>query len=41
MRDKIKYKYRMMTSAFSGHLPILTADPVQPQVRPHLSKMWV
>ena len=32
MRNKIKYEYRMMTTAFSGHLPILTADPVQPQV---------
>ena len=38
MRDKIKYEYRMMTTAFSGHLPILTADPVQPQVC--LSTSW-
>ena len=32
MRNKVKYEYRMMTTAFSGRLPILAADPVQPQV---------
>ena len=34
LRSKVKYEYRMMTTAFSGHLPILAADPMQPQVPP-------
>ena len=32
-RSKLKYEYRMMTTAFTGRLPIMAADPMQPQVR--------
>ena len=33
MREKLKYEYRMMTTAFSGRLPIVAADPAEAQVQ--------
>ena len=32
-REKLKYEYRMMTTAFSGRLPIVAADPAEAQVQ--------
>ena len=32
-REKVKYEYRMMTTAFSGRLPIVAADPAEAKVR--------
>ena len=32
MREKVKYEMRMMTTAFSGRLPIVAANPEDAQV---------
>ena len=38
-REKVKYEYRMMTTAFSGRLPIVAADPAEAKVR-HAHQYW-